>query len=342
MASLFSDFLTALEVPHTTAYADSTFASMSFKSLFGLSRKLKDYGVDTVAVEWPDKSRLTSIPVPFLAQTSTGFVIVRDIEPDGTLSLNCAHKGQYRMPASDFEQKWTGLTLLAYPCDGACEPHLGTHRFYAFIGIAKKWVLIACALIMLFAALIASHLYARLSTLALLLVDFAGLGVTWLLLLKSLSVSSRSAERICGILQEHGCDTVLKQKASSFFGIFSWSEVGISYFSVSTLVLLLWPEMTGLLALINACCLPFTFWSIWYQHYRIHAWCTLCVTTQCLLWLQFGAYLWAGAWHHALPLDARIVPLVAAYGMALLGINRVTTFIKRRSGAVTSTDFDMQ
>lgn len=342
MASLFSDFLTALGVPHTTAYADGTFSSMPFKSLFGLSRKLKDYGVETVAVEWPDKSRLTSIPAPFLAQTPSGFVIVKDIAPDGTLSLSCAHKGEYRIPAADFEQRWTGLTLLAYPCDGACEPHLGTHRFNDFVVIAKKWVLIACAVILLFAALAASHLYARLSTIALLLVDFAGLGVTWLLLLKSLSVSSRSAERICGILQEHGCDTVLKQKASSFFGIFSWSEVGISYFGISTLVLLIWPGTIGWLALINACCLPFTFWSIWYQHYRIHAWCTLCVTTQCLLWLQFGAYLWAGAWHSAFPLTAWIVPLLAAYGAALLGINRVTTFIKRRSGALTSTVSDLQ
>lgn len=61
-----------------------------------------------------------------------------------------------------------------------------------------------------------------------------------------------------------------------------------------------------------------------------------------LLWLQFGAYLWACAWHYSLTLTVVIVTLVAAYGVAQLRINRITVVIKHRSGAVTSPNTDLQ
>lgn len=310
---------------------------MPFKSLFGFSRQLKAYGVDSVAARWDDKSILPSIPTPFLAQmASGGFVIVEEMTPGGAVRFRCAHKGETSLPVAEFEGRWSGVALLAYPCDGSCEPYLASHRFADFTAVAKKWVLIICSVVLLVAGVVSAGLYGRLSTVCLLLVDFAGLGVTWLLILKSLKVSSRSADRICGILQDHGCDTVLEKKASSFFGIFSWSEVGLSYFSICTLALLIYPETIGWLALVNLCALPFTVWSIWYQRFRIHTWCTLCVTTQCLLWLQAGCYLWSGAWQSTWPISSSAVVLLAAYGAALFGLNRVMTFIKRHTAGAPS------
>lgn len=332
MPSLLSSFLAALGVPHTTPYADRCFATMPFKSLFGLSRQLKAFGVDSVAARWDDKSILTSIPAPFLAHMADGsFVIVEAAAPAGTVRFRDPAKGESSLPDADFEARWSGVALLAYPDAASREPDLAAHRLAGIAATAKKWTLALCVAILLVGALLASRLFDRLSALCLLLVDFAGLGVTWLLILKSLNVSSRRADRICGILQEHGCDTVLRQKASSFFGIFSWSEVGLSYFAVSTVSLLLFPQAEGWLALVNLCALPFTVWSIWYQRFRIHTWCTLCVTTQCLLWLQAGCYLWDGAWLSAMPLTPGFMVLLAAYGAALLGLNRVTEFIKHRS-----------
>lgn len=332
MSSLLSDFLTALEVPHTTAYADASFAAMPFKSLFGFARQLKAYGVDSVAARWTDKDRLSTIPVPFLAQVGGAFVIVKDISPDGMVSIRCRHKGDTVIPLSQLEDKWSGVALLAYPAATAAEPDLAAHRFTIITGVAKRWALAICMAVLLVAGALSSRLVESAGGVALLLVNLAGIAVTWLLILKTLKVASHSADRICGIMKEHGCDTVLEQKASSFFGIFSWSEVGLSYFSVSTLALMIFPQSAGWLAIANLCCLPFTFWSIWYQHFRLHTWCTLCVTTQGLLWLQAGSYLWAGAWHHSLAPGYMAPVLLAAYGAALLGLNRLVTFIKHRSG----------
>ena len=85
------------------------------------------------------------------------------------------------------------------------------------------------------------------------------------------------ADKICGLIDRTGCGTVLSTKASKFFGLFGWSEVGFSYFGVSLACLLVFPQHIGYLALVNACCCPFSFWSVWYQKYRAKAWCTLCL-----------------------------------------------------------------
>lgn len=332
--TIFSDFLSLLEVPHTVKCSDSAFMNMNFKSLFGFSRLLDSYKVENGAFMLSDKSRITSIPTPFLAQLKNGFVIVKGFRKDNAGNVNVDyiyyHQEKSR-PLDEFLSRFSGVVLLAWPSADSREPNYARHHFFEIADAAKKWLMILCAAFLLVYGFIHARLYENPATVFLTLVDLAGIGVTWLLILKSLKVQSKSADRICGVLQKHGCDHVLEQKASKFFGLFGWSEVGISYFVISTLILLLFPWLIGYLALINVCCLPFTVWSIWYQKFRIKTWCTLCVTTQCLLWLQFFCYLFAGSWHDIFPLRISIFLMGAAYVGTLMAMNRVMTFIENRS-----------
>ncbi len=332
--SLFTDFLTVLKVPHTSAYSDKAFKDMPFKSLFGCSRLLASYGVESEGVTLSDKTLLARLPVPYIARDKHSFVIVTGI-----------HKGQGEVEdqidfirfgkresvgVKKFSDDSTGIVLLASAGQNSREPDYTSHHLLELAEKGKVWILVACAIFLVFSGFVVSGLWDSLSAMLLAAVDFAGIFVTWLLLLKSLKVKSRSADRICGVLQEHGCDHVLEQKASTFFGIFSWSEVGITYFSLSTLLLFLFPSQIHNLALINGCCLPFTVWSIWYQKFRIKTWCTLCVTTQCLLWLQFFCYLAGGWWKDVFPIGLPFFMMVATYGAVLMAVNKVVSFIKRK------------
>lgn len=324
--TIFSDFLQGLGVPHTGDYSDRQFHSMPFKSLFGFSRLLKAYGIDNEGVQVTDKSVLRQMPVPFIARHRHGYVIVDSVGPD-SVDYTYYHRRK-SMPYDDFVDGWTGVALMAYPSAESREPDFGRHRFFEIAAKCKLWILIICALALLAYGIAESGVYRHASLIALLAVDLAGIGVTRLLILKSLKVSSHSADRLCAVLQEHGCDTVLEQKASKFFGLFGWSEVGITYFSISTLILLIFPQTLPHLALINGCCLPFTVWSIWYQRFRLHTWCTLCVITQCLLWLQFFCYLFGGRWHGAWSFDLPLVMMGCAYAAGLMAVNRMMTFIE--------------
>lgn len=330
--TIFSDFLKELQVPHTGEYSDRQFNTMPFKSLFGFSRLLNSYGIESEAFNLSDKSQITKIPVPYIARLKDSFVIVTDI--NNTDGESIVRYISFHKPASmtldKFTDNFSGIYLSAYPSKESAEPDFGKHRFMHIAGITKNVILIAAAIFLFVYGFVEARLYREISTIFLTVVDLCGLYITWLLILKSLRVKSHAADRVCGVLQQHGCDTVLEQKASKFFGLFGWSEVGLAYFSITTLIMLLFPQLINYLALINGCCLPFTIWSIWYQKFKIKTWCTLCVTTQCLLWLQFFGYLSGGYWHDILPLSISIIPMGAAYITALLAINKVMTFIETR------------
>lgn len=325
--TIFSDFLTALGVPHTDEFSDGQCHKMPFQSLFGLSKLLATYGVATEGVEVADHSQIDLAPLPMIAQTPGGLVIVTGVTPDAVSYISRGQPEQ--MPRADFERAWTGIALLARKSGTACEPSYGLHRRLEFFTKAKKWILAACVLALAVYAIVANGVYMHPSLLLVAAFDVVGLYFTYLLVGKTWHIKSQAADRVCGVLKEGGCDDIMASDASKFFGLFSWSEVGFSYFSVSLAALLMFPQYASYLAAINVCCLPYTVWSIWYQRTQAHTWCTLCVSVQCTLWLLFFCYLGGGWLAHVFPLGIQFFVLGATYVAVMLGLNRLTPLINK-------------
>lgn len=319
--TIFTDLLGQLGVRFTPEYANRQFDAMSFKSLFGLSQLLKSYGVESEGLVLSDKSEIEKLTPPFIAQTSGGLVIATSI---GNGSIGYLSQGvEERMPLQEFEKAWTGTVFLAFPTERAGEPDYCAHREAMFFTKVRNVGLVV-GLAALFCYLFVSNgIYRHVSTVLLTLLDLGGLYLTYLLVQKSLKIHNKTADNVCRVLQEGGCDSILETKASKFFGIFGWSEVGFTYFSVSLLCLLMFPEWICYLALCNACCLPFTVWSIWYQKFRAKVWCTLCVSVQTTLWLSFFCYL-GGRWFDGvLPLRIEFFVLGVTYVTVLFLLNRI-------------------
>lgn len=66
--TIFSDFLSELDVPHTHCYSDRKFCTMPFQSLFGLKKLLQSYGVESEGLRFDDKTKIDMLPVPFFGQ----------------------------------------------------------------------------------------------------------------------------------------------------------------------------------------------------------------------------------------------------------------------------------
>lgn len=326
--TLLSDYLAALGVPHTAEYSGEQFAGMPFHTLFGLTKVLEKYGVRSEGYRIGDKNELISLHPPFLAMTDGGIVIVTSVNSStvGYLTQGVAES----MPAGDFRKAWGGDVLLSYPAADAAEPDYGLHARLEFFAAAKKWVLLVCGLFLLGWFFITDGLYRHASLICVAVVDIFGLYISSLLVGKSANIKSSAADRVCGVLQEGGCDKILATGASKFFGLFGWSEVGLSYFSVSLLTLLFFPSATPELALCNMCCLPFTVWSIWYQRFRARHWCTLCVCVQASLWLLFFSYLWGGWVRASWPPTVTFIVLGVAYLGVMLAINALMPLIERK------------
>lgn len=318
--TLFSRFLSALGVPHTNPYSDSRFKSMPFFSLFGLSHLLDEYGIDNEAVRVSDKSEITKIQPPFLAQMDNGvFVIVDNIRSD---SVEYDSTGVMETaPLSEFEDAWNGVALMAFPTSTSAEPQYGSHHLTEITRWLSAKLLTAGALCLFVYFFITRGLYLHVSTSLIAVLDVAGLYLSYLLLQKTLGIHSAAGDRVCSVIEEGGCDTIVKLKVSKLFGVFSWSEVGFGYFGVSLATLLLFPHMWPALALCNVLCLPYSFWSVWYQKFRAKNWCTLCLSVQTTLWLLFFCYLGGGWLHQAWPLRFDMLVLVAVYASAVVAIN---------------------
>lgn len=318
---ILSDFLSLLGVPHTADYTNRRFDSMPFQSLFGLKKLLQEYHVDSEGLFFTDKSEVTALPTPFLAHTPKGFVIVTHVTSD---TVDYMTQGQrQQIPLDRFLQAFDGNAFLAFPSPDSVEPDYAAHTRVIFIKKAKNVLLIALAVALFAYLFISNGIYRHVSTVLLTVFDMLGLYFTYLLVQKSARIHNPAADRVCKVLQEGGCDSVLKTKASTFFGIFSWSEVGFTYFSVSLLTLLIFPQWINYLAACNILCLPFTVWSISYQKFVAKAWCTLCVSVQCLLWILFFCYLGGGWIRDIFPLRLEFFVLGATYVFVLLALNKI-------------------
>lgn len=319
--TLVTDLLALLKVPFTEAYTKQRFEAMPFKTLFGVSKLLEEYGVQTKGLRIGDKSKITSLKAPFIAQTNGGLVIVTRVSPS---SVSYLTQGvPEKMPLSEFEKVWKGVVLTADVLPHAKEPDYSKHWRTQFIAQSKYVLLWVLGAVLTAYLLVRNGTWRYLSVWFLLAVDLFGLWLTFMLVQKSLKIKNKTADKVCGVLQAGGCDSILKTNASSFFGIFSWSEVGFTYFGVSLLTMLIAPAAIHWLALINICCLPFTLWSIWYQKFRAKHWCTLCVCVQASLWLQFICYFF-GRWEcPVFPLDLGFFALGATFLFVLLLINRL-------------------
>ncbi len=326
--TLITDYLDLLGVPFTEKYAADRFTSMPFPTMFGFKKLLEEYGVKSEGYHLNDKNEIDRIDAPFLAKTAAGYAIVTKV---GSESIEYKTQGiMETVGREEFLEAWDGNVFLSYPSPDAAEPDYRVHRRLDFLMQAKKWVLGIIALLLFAYAFVVNDLYRHLSVIFIAAIDILGLYITYLLVQKSLNYHNDAADKVCGVLQAGGCDSILSTKASKFFGLFGWSEVGFAYFSVSLLTLLLFPGMLPWLALCNVCCLPFTVWSIWYQRFRAHKWCTLCVIVQSSLWLLFFCYCFGGWLSMAWPPKIHFIVLGLTYVGVMLGINALMPLIENR------------
>lgn len=341
MASLFSDFLTTLGVRHTEYYSDHRFEEMPFQTMFGLSNLLKEYGVGSVGVTVDADGRADAImrfKTPYIIDTPDGFLII--LKNDGEHVTYMSHQKVFTAPQADILDSWNGIALFAAADSISAEPEYGRHHVGEVAKSVKYHVFIFLLAALTGFAMWQTGLYAHWAAWLLVVLDCAGIWLSWMLVQKSLGIHNSAAEAVCSVLEEGGCDQLATSEASSFMGIFKWSEVGLAYFSVSLIAMLFFPELLTVLAAINILCLPYTVWSITYQKFKAKVWCTLCVCVQVVLWLLFGAYILGGWTHQIVPFTAdfwiSLTALGSCYVAALLGLNRLDDAILKYFKTKTS------
>ena len=321
--NIFITLLELLKVKHTKEFSNQYFNEHPHKyNMYGLSKMLSEYRVENVAIRIDDKERnLKEIQTPFIAQFGKDFAAVYKVD-----SKNISFVWQslsHELPVTKFIEAWSGVTLLAETSQNSIEPDYKEHRKTTLLQFFIKALLFCAGGFILLATYLWSALYTSIGLSLLLLINLAGVFISWLLMLRHLHIQSRYADKICSLFKQSNCNSVLESSAAKLFGIIGWSEVGLGYFITNVILLLFAPALITYVALINLVTLPFAFWSVWYQYSKAKQWCPLCLTVQVLLWLIFAVNcIWGYIQMPQLGFEALLTLTMVGcgYAAAILGL----------------------
>ncbi len=213
-----------------------------------------------------DKSAILSLEPPFIVHTVSDFVVVEYTSGDEIRFIERGKK--IKISLEEFFKVWTGNTLVAESVERSKEPGYKINfRKEIFHNLRK----IATLLILLFLdafAFIINESYSHMGIVLLQLISFTGVYIGYQLVLKQLHIQSDYADKLCSLFKYSDCNSVLESDASKFLGLIGWSEIGLGYFVSNVVILSFLPFFIPSLLLINIFCLPYSFWSIWYQKFR--------------------------------------------------------------------------
>jgi thiol-disulfide isomerase/thioredoxin len=335
--NIFTTFLSYLEVKHTDEYANKLYNEHPHKyNLFGLSKMLSDYNIENSGIRILDKAAtIHELEVPFIAHIGSDFVVVHKITSEKVYYV--WNRKDYNTSIDEFLKMWTGVILYAEPNGNSAEPDYKEHRRKEIFAFAQRIILLAAILLILTIAFFKNGLYKELEYYLLVVVNMVGIYAGYLLVLKQMHIHSEYADKICSLFSQGDCNNVLESNAAKLGGVIGWSEIGLGYFIANSLITICFPELLPYMVLFNILALPYTFWSVWYQKFKAHQWCPLCLIVQSLLWVIFFINLGFGLVH--IPAISIVDILITGllYLIPILSINMLVPELgqKRKMEQVT-------
>lgn len=279
-SNIFCHLLNKLGVKYTESFCKSFYEGHPHKNnLYGLSRMLSTYKIDNIGVQLEDKSQINNIECPFIAYKDNDFVIVETANS----KVSYWWRGKLiSLTLKEFIDSWSGIALIPEITNESAEPDYSKNRIKKIVESVCNFLFFALLFVFGLYAFIISEAWNDLYRIALVPLILCGLAVSYFLVQKHFHSKSQLGDKICSLFSKADCNNLLDSEASTLFGIFSWSEIGFSYFASSLIIVIFYPELFPYLFLINICTTPYTLWSIWYQ-VRAKQWCQLCLIANGIL-----------------------------------------------------------
>lgn len=319
--NIFVSILRELKVPFTNSFASLAYEEHPYKyTFYGLKSLCEKFGIETEGLLVYNKEEIQKLPVPFVAEYNNDYVIVKTIAEHNVVFEIYGEDNSISL--EQFQDNWSGHVLLFSPKENSMEPDYRKHVAQNRINFIERCVLEICVFILL-GGLAVGHITPNILEIVLLLLYMCGCVLSGMLIVQQLKKNSPFLDKVCHSFKNSSCNNVLESDAAKFMKRYSWSEIGFSYFLISFIVLTVSSETQNTLAQIAVMAVPYSIWSIWYQH-RISQWCPLCLMVQFVVIFQFVCYLLGGLYSQPIRLDIPLIILIcAAYITAILVLNKV-------------------
>jgi uncharacterized membrane protein/protein-disulfide isomerase len=291
-------FLEAMKInPSSMSFAKSLNNHPDPYSLIAISDILNEKSIKNSTFLFPEleRDKLLELPTPFISQTTEGgFIVVKKIT-DSFVEYYSSIIGEMKEDWSAFNTQCTGVALLAFPEESPIKQKLNFSALLEFIGKHFSKVLIFIFSFALIGIGFSFYnLFSNWALIGLLLCKSIGLIITIFLFLFEYKQTNSLVHDVCNATKTD-CNKVLNDKNAKLFGVISWSDLGLIYFMGSLLTLLMNQgkiyDSLNALFLLNAPCLLFSFYSIWFQVYKAKEACIFCLSIIAIFWIEFFLFL---------------------------------------------------
>jgi uncharacterized membrane protein len=267
---------------------------VDYPSLSSISDTLKTWNVENLAIN-SSVEQLKEIPYPAIAHLSKNnghFVVLKKLVED-KLEYIDPEVGLVTEPIKEFEQKWTGVTLLVEKNSKSGEDGYEIkRREEIFQQVSQVTAIVLSVILVLLPFFILPF-----KLLSIYILKIVGVFLASLLLQKQFGGKNSSVDAFCKMGGNSDCDSVINSAASKLFGVVHLSEIGFLYFLgglLSIVFSIFSTPLFSLLFLFSILSIPFSFFTIYYQALVVKKWCPLCLAVMVVLWLEFAAHLIVG------------------------------------------------
>lgn len=245
-----------------------------YPSLIAIQDTLEELGIKAYAC-YGAKEELKKENKPFLAHFNVG---------EGYI-LSFKDVASAERKVKDFDNTWSGNVMFTEP---TAKLSAGYNSLLKKEKQQKAFGVIA--IILIIGALLSLSVTAGSVPATLLVItNCTGLYFSWLIAQKEFGISNSISDKICSLVKQSRCESVLFSKGAKLFNWLTWGDVGIVYFSAS-LVFLLYSLLTyqpiNLYFAISLAGLVFPFYSVYYQWRVVKQWCMLCIAVLAILFIN--------------------------------------------------------
>lgn len=284
--NILTVLLDKLNIKHTGTYAKNIFnENPNNDNLLGISQMLSFYHISNIAVKLDEFKDIFSINIPFVTERKGEFVLIESTSDKICYYTDSGAKKEESI--GDFFSGWSGIVLLIQVNSQSIEDNYAKHKRTEQRTVAIKYFLCIGLSLLLLLSSLSTNEYLASHILALFFINMGGLVICRLLLLNELNIYNKYGEKLCSLIKTSNCERILNTNASKAFLNISWSEIGFCYFFSNLIVISLCPSLIPSIGFINLFALPYTFWSVWFQGFKVKQWCVMCLLVQLLLWVNF-------------------------------------------------------
>jgi uncharacterized membrane protein/glutaredoxin len=290
-ASVLAKFVKQLSIPLTRLSIENELLKHpDHPSLLAISDVLNNWKVPNAAYKILFE-QLGEVPCPYIARYNGGeFVVVTSFN-EKQVTISDYDRNNHKMPAEEFKVYYSDAILAAEAEAESGEVDYKENRRKE-LAYSLRIPFVILGLVLVISGLLTNTQYFETFTIStgwLTLCKTAGVMVAVMLLIQSVDSNNPFIQKLC-TGKNNDCNAILSSNAAKITEELSWSEAGFFYFAGTWLALLVNSGNVGVmyvLAILNLLCLPYTFYSVYYQWRVAKQWCIFCLSVQGLFWLEF-------------------------------------------------------